>query len=212
MKTILASIPIFKDLNETELKELEKISTLNQYQRDNILFYEGDTCTHLHIVVDGVVELYKVNNNGKEVILKRFAPYSFIAEVANYTAIPYPASARAMIPSEVIAIDYAAFEKQFLYHPLIIPHIFKSVVSKVRTLEKFIASNVVMDAKARIAKFIYDNETLFLTQKHHKIAEMMNITPITFSRILKQFKEKGILTKEGNETLIDKNLLKKAFS
>jgi len=209
---LLKSVPIFQLLNDDELLALQSISNLQSLENDNILFYEGDSSDILHIVLQGKISVYKVNAKNKEILLKEFLPYSFIAEVSNYNHINFPASAKAIGDATVLRIDYKEFEKTFLYHPNIAPTIIKSMANKVVSLEKVISSNLVLDATQRVAKFIYENEQCFLNAKHHKMAQNLNITPVTFSRILKKFKADGILQENNNLYTVNKELLKKLFS
>lgn len=206
---LLHSIPIFSNLEEKDILLLQNISTLLSLESTQILFYEGDESENLYILLDGNIEIFKTDNRAKEIVLKQFSPFSFIAEVSNYNHIPFPASARAIGDIVVLQIDYQQFEQNFLHHPRIAPFIIKSMASKVLVLEKLISENLTMNATQRIAKFIFENENFFLEQKHHLIANKLNITPVTLSRILKTFKEKNILSNENK--ILDKNLLKKEF-
>ena len=208
----LQSIPIFTTLDKDALKHLCKISTLVHLKKDNILFYEGDTSKNLHLVVEGTIAVCKMNSKSKEIILKEFVPYSFVAEVSNYSHINFPASAKATKESSVLCINYKSFEKDFLYHPDISPIIIKSMANKVISLEKVISSNLVLDATQRVSKFIYENELCFQNLKHHEIAKNLNITPVTFSRILKKFKEQSIITEKNHTYTIDKKMLLELFS
>ena len=207
---LLQSIPIFSKLDSSELILLQKISKLKKYKNNQIIFYEGDESLNLHIVIDGKVDIFKTNIKGKEISLKQFIPFSFIAEISNYNHIKFPASAKTMEDSTILLINYKEFEHNLLYHPSIASIIIESISKKVLTLEKIISENMTMDATQRIAKFIYENEEEFLNKKHHIIANKLNITAVTFSRILKKLKEKGLISL--NNHILNKNLLKKEFS
>ncbi|WOE70206.1 Crp/Fnr family transcriptional regulator [Hydrogenimonas thermophila] len=209
---LLKSIPIFNKLNSNELLSLQEISSIKRLKKEEVLFYEGDESKTLHIIIDGEIEVYKVNSKGKEIILKKFIPFSFIAEVSNYNGINFPASAKATCPSTVLLINFKEFEKKFLFHPTIAPVILKSMANKVMNLEKVISNNLILDASQRVAKFIYDNEECLNKIKHHKIAEYLNITPVTLSRILKRFKDEKLIETHNNKFTANRERLKKEFS
>ena len=209
-KTLLKSIPIFSKLEEDELSFLKTISKIKNFKNKNIVFYEGDDSINLHILLDGIVEIFKTDAKAKEIPLKQFLPYNFIAEVSNYNHIEFPASAKSVGNSSVLVINYTKFEERLLFHPTIAPMVLKSISNKVLVLEKLISENLTMNATQRVAKFIYENEDLFLNQKHNTLANRLNITPVTFSRILKKFKLEAIIS--SNNHILDKNLLKKEFS
>ncbi len=211
-KELLKSILIFSKLDDKEIELLQSISTLETFKDDNILFYEGDESKIIHMVISGKIEVYKVNTKGKEIVLKQFSPFSFIAEVSNYNNIKFLASSKSIGNSTVLLIEYEKFEKYFLYHSSIAPIILKSMANKVVILEKIISSNLIMDATQRVANFIYENKKCLNNTKHCKIAESLNISPVTFSRILKKFKEDKIIKCNKHNCIVDKNLLKKLLS
>lgn len=206
----LQSIPIFSKLSLSELEALEKISYIKSLKNSEILFYEGDKSTHLHILITGAIKVYKVNTKGKEIILKKFPPCSFIAEVSNFSNIEFPASAKSIGTSTILIIDYAQFEEHLLYNQNIASLFLNSMAKKVLNLEKVISENLTMDATQRVAKFLYENERLLLESKHHEIAQKLNITPVTFSRILTKLKQEQIVTPDNE--IKDKIALKELFS
>jgi len=209
---ILKSIPIFRQLQTSELHQLSKISTIKKLEKSNILFYQGDPCDKLHIVLNGVIEVYKINTKGRDIILKEFLPFEFVAEVSNYNNMPFPATARSQGYSEVLCIEYQAFQEYFLHHPLLVPQILKSMASKIINLEKILSSHISMDATQRVAHYIDENEAEFREKKHHEIAEKLNITPVTFSRVLKKFKDEKIVVMSQKQYHINKTLLKSYLS
>ena len=60
------------------------------------------------------------------------------------------------------------------------------------------------------AKYIYDNEEDFFKTKNILIAEILNITPETLSRILRVFKDEELINTK--EKRINKDGLKAYFS
>jgi len=207
---LLQSINIFSQLTTKELESLQKISSLKSLCNNEILFYEGESSEQLNIIVEGIIQVYKINRSNKEIILKEFTPFSFVAELSNYNHICFPASAKSIGNSSVLQIDFEKFEKQFLYHPNISPSIIKSMANKIMILEQTIAMNLTMDATQRVAKMIYDKHRYLESNKHHKLATELNITPVTFSRILRKFKDENII--DSDNKIINKDLLKLQFS
>jgi CRP/FNR family transcriptional regulator len=69
----------------------------------------------------------------------------------------------------------------------------KSLIKKIRNLENVLSMNLVLDSKQRVARYIYNNIDEFFKTKNVKIAEILNITPETLSRILRVFKDEKII-------------------
>ena len=199
---------LFKHLSDQQLEKIQQISFIKELKRGEILFWEGERPDYLYILLDGTIRVFKTDNKGNEITLHYFYPINMIAEVANFENIPYPASAEAETDSIVLAIDYDKFKRELLSDPEISFNIIKSLSDKIRILNDFIVQNMMMDAVTRVAKFLYEHEDLFHQLKHNKIASLLNITPETFSRILKKFKQQGIIEKNGKELVIHKDKLK----
>ncbi|PHQ64900.1 MAG: hypothetical protein COB99_07070, partial [Sulfurimonas sp.] len=73
----------------------------------------------------------------------------------------------------------------------------------------FYSRGTQLDAKGRVAKYIYDNEVNFSSTKKIVIADILNINPATISRVLRHFKRKNII--DSDEKIINKSLLMEYF-
>ena len=104
----------FSTLDEREIEELRKISILKKYSKNEILFYAGDESKYLHLLVSGVVKLYKHDYKDNEILIHNINAPSFIAEIANYEEKPFPANCSFETESQVILIDYEKFRDNFL--------------------------------------------------------------------------------------------------
>jgi len=202
-------IYLFKHLDEQQLKKLQEISFIKEFKRGELLFYEGEEPRYLYILLEGTIRVYKTDFKGNEITLHYFHPVNMIAEVANFEDFPYPATAEFETDGKVLAIDYGKFRNEFLRDPEVAFNVIKSLAYKIRILNDIIIQNLMMDAVARVAKFIDEHEDLFRELKHNKVASLLNITPETFSRILKKFKDQGIIEKRDKELIIHKDKLKK---
>ena len=202
------NIELFQALNQDETNRLYKISSLKEYKKGNIIFYEGDQPKKLKLLVDGIVKVYKVDAKGNEVILHFFQAQTLIAETAHMQKINYPATAICETDCKLLEIDYALFEKDFLRNPEISLKIIQSLSKKVKALQNVITTNLTMDTFSRICKFIYENENHINELSHRKIAAILNITPETLSRNLSTLKKDGIVAVNNRKIeILDKDRL-----
>ena len=202
------NIELFQALNQDETNRLYKISSLKEYKKGNIIFYEGDQPKRLKLLLDGIVKVYKVDSKGKEVISHFFQPQTLIAETAHMQKINYPATAICETDCKLLEIDYALFEKDFLRNPEISLKIIQSLSKKVKALQNVITTNLTMDTFSRICKFIYENENHINELSHRKIAAILNITPETLSRNLSTLKKDGIVAVNNRKIeILDKDRL-----
>ena len=208
----LKEVFLFKNLSDEDLEKVKSFTIVKELKKDEIVFYEKETPSYLHVLVKGSARVYKVDKKGNELIIHKFRPISLIAERANLENIPYPANCAMDSDGVVLKIEFEKF-KDFMKNDDICINIMSSLLKKMRFLDEIIHSNLILDTKTRIAKFIYENSELFEDLKQHNIANLLNIKPETLSRKLKEFKDLGIIENKGSKLIVkDKEKIKEFFS
>ncbi len=200
----LKKINIFENLNEKELILLSSFSNIKTFEKGEIVFYEKNTPSSLIILIEGTLKVYKTNPKGNEIILHKFYPTSLVAEMPTLENIPYPASASFESNGTIIEINFQKFKKEFLYNSDVSFNFFKSLSTKIKHLENVIALNIVLDSTARIAKYICENDDA-LKMRHSELAQYLDMTPETLSRMFKKLVTLGLIEKKSNSYII-KNL------
>ncbi|MCF6309586.1 MAG: Crp/Fnr family transcriptional regulator [Sulfurimonas sp.] len=209
MKTRLKSTVLFKNVDEEIIKKIENFTTEHHISKDNIVFYEGDEPKHLYLLVKGVIKLYKTSSSHKEIVLKYFHDNELIGEVANFEEIPYPATAKAYSDVEVLKIDFQKLKEIIVTNPDMAFNIQTSLIKKIKNLENIISTNLVLDSRERVAKYIHNHADAFFETKNIEIAEILGVSPETLSRILKFFKDHNIINVKTK--FIDKEALVEFF-
>jgi len=159
----------------------------------------GDEALELLILTEGIVRVYKHDSKGNEVVINYFQPTSLLAEAAVFEGIMFPANALFETSGSVISIPFKAFKEQFLSQPHIALEVIQSLTGKIRMLERTIIRNLASSAVEKVARFLYEHESLYDQLKQHEVAAVLGITPETLSRVMKRFKEQGIVRNEGRK-------------
>ena len=202
----IKEIPLFSKLSDDSIKKLELISYFKKFNADEILFYEGDRPGILHVLVDGVLRLYKTDAKGHEIYIHQFIPTALVGELANFENMRYPATAKFITKGEVLKIDFQKLEKDFFKHPDISMEIIKSLTRKVKILSNVIHQEMILTSEAKIAKFIVEHPDIFKKIKNIQIAAILNVSPETLSRIITKLKKEKYISidKEHNITILNK--------
>lgn len=200
---------LFKNIDEDTIKKIETFTTEHKVSKNNIVFYEGDDPKYLYLLTKGVIKLYKTSSNHKEIVLKYFHNNELIGEVANFEGIPYPATAKAYSDVEVLKINFEKLKDIIFSNPNMAFNIQTSLIRKIKNLENIISTNLVLDSKERVAKYIYNHADDFFQTKNVEIAEVLGVSPETLSRILKFFKDNDVINIK--DKYINKNLLMNFF-
>ena len=204
---------LFSFLRPEDLEKLKTISVKKYFNKNEILFYRGDKPKYLYLLSKGIAKLYTHDSKDNEVIIHNLVAQSLIAEIANYEEMPYPANCAFETNSEVLLIDYEKFKEQFLLKPETSMFFIKSLTKKIKALESFISYNISSNSIEKIAKFLIENEDILLNLKQVKIAQILNITPETFSRRVAKLKKENILKSyKGHIKIIDHTALKSYIS
>ena len=193
MRIHLKNIVLFHNIDEETIKKIETFTTEYRISKDNIIFYEGDEPKFLYLLVKGVIKLYKTSSSHKEIVLKYFHDNELIGEVANFEGMPYPATAKAYSDVEILKIDFEKLKDIIFSNPNLAFNIQTSLIKKIKNLENIISTNLVLDSKERVAKYIYNHADDFFDTKNIEIAEILGVSPETLSRILKFFKDHEII-------------------
>ncbi len=203
---------LFRHLSDEKFARLEEISKIVDYKKGAILFFEGDEAKSLIILIEGVLQVYKTDQKGNKVILHHFLPMDVIAEIVNFEHMRYPASAEFETDGKALVIDYESFERDFLKDPEVSFAFIKSLSKKIKYLENVIATNLMMNSTARVAKFICEHEKEMGKLKKSYIAADLNMTPETLSRILKKLATLGLIEKKKEKIeVLDKEGLETFF-
>lgn len=209
MRVHLENIVLFQNVDEETINKIENFTTEHRVSKDNIVFYEGDEPKYLYLLVNGIIKLYKTSSSHKEVVLKYFHDNELIGEVANFEGMPYPATAKAYSDVEFLKIDFEKLKEIIFSNPNLSFNIQTSLVKKIKNLENIISTNLVLDSKERVAKYIYNHSEDFFETKNIEIAEILGVSPETLSRILKFFKDREIINVKTK--FADKEALREFF-
>lgn len=205
----IGSAILFENVDDDTIKKIEQFTTIQRVAKESILFYEGEEPKFLYLLTKGVIKLYKTSSNHKEIVLKYFQDNELIGEVANFENMPYPATAKAYSDIEVLKIDFDKLKGIILNDPNLSFNIQRSLIKKIKNLENIISTNLVLDSKQRVAKYIHDHSDDFFATKNIEIAEILGVSPETLSRTLKFFKDSGIVDTKNKS--IDKDALLEHF-
>ena len=145
---------MFSSLEEGELKVLEKISHIYQYEKGTTLFLQGEMSDSLMILLEGVVSVFKHDSKGNEIVIGYFKRYALIAEAATLRHTPLPSSATFKTDGALIKVDIQEIEKVFMANPNISYAIIQSLLGKIDLLQQNIHFNIATTAIEKYFSFM----------------------------------------------------------
>ncbi len=192
----LQSVDILRFLDSDSLHKLTRLCKEERFEKDNIIFYEGDKPRWLYILLQGEVKIYKSGPGGAQTTLHRFNTPSLLAEMAVIEDIAYPATCLALR-----SCTLARIKQEDLLHLLQEDRNFsfafiKSLNKKIKTLEETINTNMILSGTKRIYTYIYNHPEDFAAKKKVTVAKELNVTPETLSRVTTALRKKGIVASD----------------
>jgi CRP/FNR family cyclic AMP-dependent transcriptional regulator len=216
VEIILRRAPLFASLTEQELHALATRVSKKHFQRGELLFGEGDSCTGLFLVASGKIRIFKLSPAGREQVLALEGPGSSFAELPVFDGGNYPASASALEDAEVLLISRKDFQNYCREHPEVALKVIAVVGSRLRRLVGIIEDLSFTTVRQRLISLLLrlaersgtstkQGMRVELTKTHQDLAAELGTVRELVSRNLSRLQAEGFLEVDGR-TIIVKDL------
>jgi len=207
----LKDIPLFSQLSTMQLGELQSQMHIHHYEKESIVFYEGDESEYLHILLEGSVRLYKTAPKGTQIHMHNFAAPEIIALFAAFEQIPFPATCEFLEEGIVGLLPLSKIYECMRNVDFSITLV-SALSKRMKLLANLLHKETIYSTEAKIADLVLNNASIFKHLKHNEIASILNMTPETLSRILSKFKKENIIAMVAHKMIIhDKQALLKVI-
>lgn len=182
------------------------------------VFWEGDTCAQLAIVLSGTVRVYKIGESGREITLYRIEENESCILTASciLSQVEFPAFAvvernvrAALIPAPILR-DW--MERYEVWRWYVFELMSKRLADVMTTVEEIAFRRVDTRIAELLARLTEKQASVTIT--HQEIAYELGTAREVVSRILKDFEREGMVSlSRGSVTVQNRSaLLKKATS
>ncbi len=213
----LKALPLFSEMKEESLAGLLDAALLQQFPSGVILIHEGDHADFLHVVVEGLVEIF-TEQNGVEWGISLINPVSTFILAAVVSDQPYLNSARTLAASRILLIPAQRvrdiFDRDVAFARIVARELALAYRSSIKKLKGYMARSSV----ERLANWI-------LTEAHKEaalanivipfdrgtLASHIGTTRENLSRSLALLTEHGVRIR-GREIVIDSKEQLEAFA
>jgi CRP/FNR family transcriptional regulator, transcriptional activator FtrB len=142
----LKALPLFSEMKEESLASLLDAALLQQFPTGVILIREGDHADFLHVLVDGLVEIF-TEQNGGEWGISLINPVSTFILAAVVSDQPYLNSARTLADSRVLLIPAqhvrAIFDQDVAWARIVARELALAYRSSIKKLKGYMARSSV---------------------------------------------------------------------
>lgn len=211
----ISGVPLFRDLSLKIKKELSLTAILQNYEKGQLIFSEGDDGCGFYVIISGSVKIFKLSPEGKEQILHIMEPGEPFGEVAVFAGQPFPASAQALSASKVLFFPRKAFIELITKSPELSLNMLAFLSRRLRVLAGLVENLSLKEVPGRLAAYLLsaaqnktDPAILELDISKNQLAALLGTIPETLSRILNRMgKDKLIKSSAHNIQILDRQAL-----
>jgi CRP-like cAMP-binding protein len=151
-RELLREVDLFRELDPEDLDRLVNFAEERQLQRGDVLFREGDEANMLFVVVRGRVAIANKSIDGRESMVALMERGDLFGEMPLFDHQTRSAEARALEPSEVIALPYDPLTDLYQEQPQRLWKVVELLALRLRSMDEALADSVFLDVTGRTAK------------------------------------------------------------
>jgi CRP-like cAMP-binding protein len=211
----LKQVVPFADLKEDDLRILVNDFRPRVYEKDAIIFRQGDTDCDLYLIVEGKVRIYKVSPSGNETSINIFSTRNIIGEFAAIDCRPRSATAKAIERCALLEMEGEQLVQRMREMPDLAIGVARLLAGKVRWTAEYAETIAQYDAAGRLLhilllyneQFGQEIETgkryeLGLSLNQADLASLVGARREWINRILQDWHKRGLIEYKAGKIMI----------
>lgn len=203
------AIPYFSGIGDDGIARIRRVAHLRVYQAGAIIFTEGDPCAGFHVVLDGLVRIYRVSAEGRLHTLSLLGPVATFNEVAAVDGAHNPFNAVAVTNAEVMILSHDCLIGLLASERTLLENYVQQLAHLNREYLERLEDMTFRSIPSRLAK-LFMHETTYADQiaetpsrlTQEEIAAILGTTREVVGRALRGLLNAGLLRKEGRKVYI----------
>jgi CRP-like cAMP-binding protein len=204
----LSEIALFAALSESELHGLAQRAVEKRFAADEILFWEGEPCLGIFLIIQGSVKIFRTSASGREVMLSIEKAPATVAELPLFDGGAYPASVRVVEPAVALFINKNDFQQFCRQNPDVALKVLAVVGRRLRHLVGLVESMTFGSVTQRLARMLLEaskaagSDTFDLPATHQELASRLGTVREVVSRNLGRFRAQGLISIQDRQVQI----------
>jgi CRP-like cAMP-binding protein len=202
-------IPYFAGVSRYDLPRIDETARLHRYQAGATIFNEGESCAGFHVVVDGLIRIYRMNAEGRLHTLSLLRPLSTFNEVAAVDGGHNPFNAVAVTNADVLVISHERLRNLIATHPALLNNYVQALAHLNREYIERLEDMTFRSIPSRLAK-LFLHETTYADQisempsqlTQEEMAAILGTTREVVGRALRGLMNAGLLKKRGRHVYV----------
>jgi CRP-like cAMP-binding protein len=202
-------IPHFARIQCDGLEQIKRTAHRRVFQAGATIFAEGETCAGFHIVLDGLVRIYRMNAEGRLHTLSLLRPVATFNEVAAVDGGANPFNAVAVTNTEVMILSHESLIGLLASERVLLENYVQQLAHRNREYLERLEDMTFRSIPSRLAK-LFLHETTYADQiaetptklTQEEIAAILGTTREVVGRALRGLFNAGLLRKEGRKVFV----------
>lgn len=208
---ILKNNPLFKDFAPEYLSDFLKESeyTIKAYGKDDMIFIEGEMCTTLSIVLEGSVEIQKIDSSGKVLSVAQFTDGDAFGENLIFgDNNHYPMTVVAKSKTLVLHIPKASVIKLCQSNAVFLNEFLRTLSNRAVNLSSKLKEVTLKTIRQKICEFLLVKfnksgcSTVKIGMSKKEWADKIGVQRPSLSRELIKMKDEGLIDFDKDTILI----------
>lgn len=197
-------VPIFSNLTKDEMFEIALITSEETLDKGETIYMAGSKHDSLYVIHKGRVKVTRINEAGKEQIIRVLGPGEFMGELSLFTKELTKDSAIALEKTIMCKIDSQDIKGIMARLPSIAVKILEELSKRLQSAESLVENISLLSVEKRIAKSILEEangDMVDLKMTKGDWASYLGMSGESLSRKLSTFQEMGIIKLEGHKKI-----------
>ena len=148
----LRGVALFRGLPDAELAGLAGRVVRKRYERDAVIFWQGERGHGLYIVARGHVGISRRGPQGEELLLTLAGAGDYFGDLALFDGAPRSAGATALDDCRLLFLPRDAFRAFLEAHPAALWTCLEVIVGQLRRLTAVADDIALLDLRGRLAR------------------------------------------------------------
>jgi CRP-like cAMP-binding protein len=192
---LLDGVVLFAELNDDERASIVAAAEQREVRRGDVLFAEGDEPNELFVVTSGRIAIANKSVDGRESVVALMERGDVFGEMGLFEGLGRSAEARALEPSEVVAIGYEPIQAIYEARPTLLWGVVSLLAGRIRSMDGALADSVFLDVTGRTAKRLLelagDADDFVLPVTQEELAAMVGASRERVNKAISAFVRLG---------------------
>ena len=207
----LREIKIFKNLTDEDLEIITSKTEFveKNYAKGEYIFMAGDKSGDLFYLIEGKINVYQIDSNGKRFIFQNFDKPTLFGEVYSYLNEPFDFDCECAKDSKILIIK----DFKNIFEVPCPENFLRSYINflskKCLAISKKNQITSQASIRKKIGKYLLQNENqgkVKLTMKSEDLADYLSTTRPSLSRELSKMADEGLIKVGGDYIeILDRN-------